>query len=132
VITLMYKEFFLQFVQNNGIVTHFINEKNGVAREMNRALLKKVRYLLSNASLDKLFWAEAIVYASHLLDSLPMTATGGKTLLKIWPVDTAHDHDLLRVFGCSAYVDVKKDMLDFNANKFVFLGFKEDLKGYKL
>jgi len=39
---------------------------------------------------------------------------------------------LLRVFGCLAYVDIKKDMLDSNMNKLVFLGYKEDLKGYKL
>jgi len=50
-----YKNSFLQFGQDNDIVTHFTNEKEGVAREMNRALLEKVRYLLSNASLDKLF-----------------------------------------------------------------------------
>ena len=42
---------FLQFSQNNGIVTHFINGKDGVAKEMNRALLEKVHHLLSNASL---------------------------------------------------------------------------------
>ena len=30
-----YKDFFLQFGQNNGIVTHFINEKDGVAKEIN-------------------------------------------------------------------------------------------------
>ena len=50
-----YKDCFLQFGQNNGIVTHFKNEKDGVAKEMNRALLEKVQYLLSNASLDKSF-----------------------------------------------------------------------------
>ena len=32
----------------------------------------------------------------------------------------------------STYVDVKKDMLDFKVNKLVFLGYKKDLKGYKL
>jgi len=44
-----YKNSFLQFGQNNG----------GVAKEINHALLEKVRYLLSNASLDKSFWAKA-------------------------------------------------------------------------
>jgi len=50
-----YKDYFQQFGQNNGIVTHFTNGKDGVAKEMNRALLEKVRYLLSNTLLDKLF-----------------------------------------------------------------------------
>ena len=44
----------------------------------------------------------------------------------------ARDHDSVRVFGCAAYVDVKKDMFNFKVNKLIFLGYKEDLKGYKL
>ena len=50
-----YKDSFPQFGQNNGIVTHFTNEKDGVAKEMNSALLEKVWYLLSNASLTNHF-----------------------------------------------------------------------------
>ena len=50
---------------------------------MNRVLLKKVRYLLSNASLDKSFWAEVIEYVSHFLNRLSMTVIGGKTPLEI-------------------------------------------------
>jgi len=50
---------------------------------MDRALLKKIHYLLSNVSLEKLFWSEAIVYASHLLNKLLTTAIEGKTSLEI-------------------------------------------------
>jgi len=95
-------------------------------------LLEKIRYLLSNASLDKSFWAEAIEYASHLLNRLSTTAIGGKTSLKIWSGGAARDHGSLRVFGYPAHVDTKKDILDSKVNKLVFLGYKEDLKGYKL
>jgi len=79
-----YKDSFLQFGQNNGIIIHLTNGKDGAVREVNRALLEKVRYLLPNTSLDKSFWAEAIVYASHLLNRLPTAVIGGKTPLKIW------------------------------------------------
>ena len=37
-----YKDSFLQFGQNNGIEAHFTDEKDGIAREVNRALLEKV------------------------------------------------------------------------------------------
>ena len=37
-----YNDTFLQFGQNNGIVIHFTNGKDGVAKEMNRALVEKV------------------------------------------------------------------------------------------
>jgi len=50
-----YKDSFLKFGQNNGIVTHFTNGKEGVAKEMYHALLEKVQYLLSNASLTNRF-----------------------------------------------------------------------------
>ena len=72
------------------------------------------------------------MYASHLLNKLPTTAIRSKTPLEIWSGGAARDHGSLRVFGYPAYVDVKKDMLDFKVNKLVFLGYKEDLKVYKL
>ena len=49
------------------------------------------------------------MYGSHLLNRLPTTAIGGKTLLDFWSGGAARDHDSLTVFGCSVYVDVKKD-----------------------
>ena len=67
-----YMDSFLQFGQNNSIEIHFTDGKDGVAREVNRALLEEVQYLLSNASLDKSFWDKTIVYASHLLNRLPL------------------------------------------------------------
>jgi len=72
------------------------------------------------------------VYASHLLNRLSMTTIGSKTPLEIWSRGAARDHGSLGVFGCPAYVDVKNDMLDSKVNKLVFLGYKEDLKGYRL
>ena len=117
-----YMDSFLQFGQNNGIIIHFINGNDGIAKEMNRALLEKVRYLLSNTSLDKSFWAEAIEYASHLLNRLPTTTIRDKTLLEIWSDGAASDHSLLGAFDCPTYVDVKKGMLNSKVNKLVFLG----------
>ena len=116
---------------NNSIETHFTDGKDGVTREVNHILLEKARYLLYNALLDKSFWAEIIEYASHLLNRLLTTAIGGKAPLKIWSGGAARDHGSLRV-DCLAYVDIKKDILDSKANKLVFLGYKEDLKSYKL
>ena len=50
-----YKNQFLRFGQNIGIDIHFTIGKHGVAKEMNRFLLEKVRCLLSNAQFDKFF-----------------------------------------------------------------------------
>ena len=72
------------FGQNNGIGIHFTVEKYGMTKKMNCSLLGKVQYLLSNASLDKLFWVEPLVYASHLMNCLSSTEIEGKTPVNIW------------------------------------------------
>ncbi|CAL9015461.1 unnamed protein product, partial [Prunus brigantina] len=78
---------FLKVCQDEGIVRHFTvretPQQNGVAERMNRTLLEKVRCMLSNAGLGKAFWAEAITYASHLINRLPAAANEGKTPMEV-------------------------------------------------
>ncbi|KAH9779930.1 Integrase catalytic domain-containing protein [Citrus sinensis] len=106
--------------------------QNGVAERMNHTLLEKVRCILSNAGLDKKFWAEAMSYASHLVNWLLSAAVGGKTPMKMWSGKHAQDYDSLRIFGCPAYYHVKDGKLDHRARKAIFVGFKGGVKGFKL
>ncbi|KAH9753660.1 hypothetical protein KPL71_015154 [Citrus sinensis] len=127
---------FLQVCQNEGIKRHFTvrhtPQQNDVAERMNRTLLEKVRCMLSNAGLDKKFWAETVSYASHLVNRLPSAAIGGKTPMEMWSGKHAQDYDSLRVFGCPAYYHVKDGKLDPRARKSIFVGFKGGVKGFKL
>ena len=84
--------------------------------------------MLSNALLDKSFLAEALKYASYLMNSLSLTTIGGKTLLGIWSGEAARDYSLLWVFGCPTYFRVKHDELNSRAKNFVFFG---DQKKYE-
>ncbi|KAH9761191.1 hypothetical protein KPL70_000407 [Citrus sinensis] len=122
--------------ENEGIKRHFMvrhtPQQNGVAERMNRTLLEKVRCILSNAGLDKKFWAETVSYASHLVNRLPSAAIGGKTPMEMWSGKHAQDYDSLRVFGCPAYYHVKDGKLDPRARKSIFVGFKGGVKGFKL
>ncbi|KAH9669389.1 Integrase catalytic domain-containing protein [Citrus sinensis] len=126
---------FLQVCQNEGIKRHFTvrhtPQQNGVAERMNRTLLEKVQCILSNAGLDKKFWAEAVSYASHLVNRLPSAAIGGKTPMEMWSGKYAQDYDSLRVFGCPAYYHVKDGKLDPRVRKAIFVGFKGVVKGFK-
>ncbi|KAH9682404.1 hypothetical protein KPL71_027339 [Citrus sinensis] len=121
--------------ENEGIKRHFTvrhtPQQNGVAEHMNRTLLEKVRCMLSNAGLDKKFWAEAVSYASHLVNRLPSAAIGGKTPMEMWSGKYAQDYDSLRVFGCPAYYHIKDGKLDPRARKAIFVGFKGGVKGFK-
>jgi len=72
------------------------------------------------------------VYVSHLINGLSSTAIGGKTPLEVWSVKAAQDHDLLRVFECLSYFCAKDGKVNPQAKKFVFLGVKRNMKGYRL
>ncbi|KAH9699499.1 hypothetical protein KPL71_024377 [Citrus sinensis] len=127
---------FLQVCQNEGIKRHFtvrhIPQQNGVVERMNCTLLEKVRCMLSNTGLDKMFWAEVVSYASHLVNRLPSAAIGGKTPMEMWYGKHAQVYDSLRIFGCPAYYYVKDGKLDPRARKAIFVRFKGGVKGFKL
>ncbi|BBG99268.1 transposable element gene [Prunus dulcis] len=102
---------FLKVCQDEGIVRHFTvretPQQNGVAERMNRTLLEKVRCMLSNAGLGKAFWAEAITYASHLINRCLLLRMRAK---RPW----------------------RESKLDPRAKKALFMGFSTGVKGYRL
>ena len=127
---------FLKLCQDEGIVRHFTvrgtPQQNGVAERMNRTLLEKVRCMLSNAGLDKKFWAEAVTYAGHLINRLPTVANDGKTPMEVWSGKPATDYHYLHIFGCPAYYHVRESKLDPRAKKAIFMGFSDGVKGFRL
>ncbi|KAK8948464.1 hypothetical protein KSP39_PZI005002 [Platanthera zijinensis] len=99
---------------------------------MNRTLVEKVRCMLSNAELGRIFWAEAIDYACHLVNRLPSAAIGKKTPKEMWSGHPARDYIHMKVFGYPAYYRIKNDKLEPRAKKAIFIGFRRGVKGYKL
>lgn len=77
--------------------------------------------MLSNAGLSKAFWAETVMYASHLINQLPSATIGGKTPMEAWYGKPTNDYDSLHVFGSIAYYHVKESKLDLRAKKALFL-----------
>ena len=127
---------FSYFCKKEGISRRFTvrdtPQQNGVAERMNRTLLDKVRCMLSNAGLGKKLWAEAIMYASHLINRLPSAALNRKTPLEVWSGKPINDYDTLRVFGSTTYYHVKESKLDPRAKKALFMGVTLGVKGYRL
>ena len=74
--------------QNESIKRHFTvrytSQQNGVAEHMNCTLLEKIQCMLSNACLDKKFWAETMSYTSHLINRLSSVAIRGKNPMEMW------------------------------------------------
>ncbi|KAG8477963.1 hypothetical protein CXB51_027628 [Gossypium anomalum] len=103
-------------------------QQNGVAERMNRTIIEKVRCMLSNANLQKSFWAEAASTACFLINRSPSVAIEKKTLQKVWSGNPANYFDL-KIFGCPAYAHVDNGKLEPRSIKCVFLGYKAGVKG---
>jgi hypothetical protein len=129
---------FEEFCKKCGIArqktTPYTPQQNGVAERMNRMLMEKARCMLSGVGLGQEFWAEAVGTACYLVNRSPSSALDDKTPQEVW---TGKEPSLthLKVFGCDAYVHVPKEnrsKLDKKAEKCIFIGYKDGLKGYKL
>ena len=93
-----------------------------------------VRCMLHLKKLPKGFWSDAVACAFYLLNRCPTSSVLGKipreacTRLK-----PSIEH--LRVFGCIAYAhvpDVLRKKLDDKAENYIFIGYSQVTKGYKL
>eukprot|EP00253_Pinus_taeda_P021482 PITA_21482 len=101
---------------------------------MNRTLLERARCMLSNAGLPKELWTEAVATACYVINRSPSTAIDCKVPQEVW---TGHpcDYSKLRVFGCDAYALVPKHQrtkLDLKSKRYVFVGYGDGTKGFRL
>lgn len=126
---------FNQYCRKEGILRHLTvpgtPQQNGLAERMNRTLLERVRCMLTNVGLPRIFWAEAVKTASYLINRCSSTAIDLKTPQEAWS-GRSSDYSHIRVFGCTAYAHSKEDKLQPRAKKCIFLGFPEGVKGYRL
>ena len=106
-------------------------QQNGLAGRMNRTILERVRCILNTTGLSRKFWAEVVKIACYLINLCPSTALNFKTLHEVW-TGSAANYKGLKVFGCSAYAHIRLDKLQPRANKCIFLGYPEGIKGYRL
>lgn len=109
-------------------------EQNGKKERMNRTIVEKIRCLLSDAGLNKSFWAEAANTAVFLINRTPCDSLAGKCPEEVWS-QSKIDLSNLRVFGCLAMVHVPKQKrlkLDSKSIKCIMVGFCENSKAYRL
>ena len=87
--------------------------------------------MLSNARMNRRFWAEAANTACYLINRSPSIPLNKKTPIEVWSGMPA-DYSQLRVFGCTAYAHVDNGKLEPRAIKCLFLGYGSGVNGYKL
>ena len=126
------------YLKENGI-THqltvpFNPAQNGVAERMNRTVVESARSMLSHSNMPNEFWAEAVNTSVYLRNRSPTTALDGITPYECL-FNQKPDVANLRVFGCVSYVHVpdnQRTKLDAKSRKVIFVGYRDNTKGYKL
>jgi transposase InsO family protein len=108
-------------------------EQNGLCERFNRTIVERAKCLLFEAELDKFFWAEAVNTAVYLKNRSPASGLGQMTPFERWSgrkPDVSH----VRVFGSPAMVHIpknKRQKWDKKATKYIFVGYPENVKGYR-
>ncbi|GJX36313.1 retrovirus-related pol polyprotein from transposon TNT 1-94 [Tanacetum coccineum] len=86
---------------------------------------------LCNRELENLCTESGIARHLTVVGMPQQKAIEKKTPMEMWS-GHPNDYEMLRVFGCVAYSQVKQGKLEPRAVKCVFLGYHEGVKGYKL
>ena len=81
--------------------------------------------MLLGVGLPKSLWGEVVMNEAYLINKCPLTR------MEVWSGKPTY-YSTLKVFGALTYVHIKQDNLDARAVKFVFIGYLEGVKGYKL
>ena len=90
--------------------------------------------MLSNSSLEKNFWAEAVRTACYLINRSPTTALDCGIPEEVWTGKNLN-YSHLKIFGCEAFVHIPKEnrtKLDDKSMKCIFLGYAHEEFGYCL
>ncbi|CAB0002598.1 unnamed protein product, partial [Nesidiocoris tenuis] len=108
--------------------------QNGLAERYMRSIMEKARALIADSNQDLRMWAEAANTAVYLLNRSPAKKIPKSTPEEKWSghrVDLSH----LKIFGCPAFCHIPKanrKKLDFKSKEYVFVGYSEEIKGYRL
>ncbi|KAK9873393.1 hypothetical protein WA026_022456 [Henosepilachna vigintioctopunctata] len=101
---------------------------------MNRSIIEKSRCLLFDAGLDKSFWAEAVNTAVFLINRSVTSCLDNKTPYEVWH-SRKPNVEKLRIFGSKAMVHIPKEKRrkwDKKATSMIFVGYSENIKGFRL
>jgi transposase InsO family protein len=122
-----------QGIQMQHIVP-YTPQQNGVAERKNRTLKEMANCMIQSKGLSLKYWAEAINCANYIVNRTPTKALKNITPEEAWTKikpDVSH----FRVFGSIAWAhipDEKRKALQPKSEKCIFVGYSEDVKGYRL
>ena len=126
-------EEFNNFRKEHEIMRHkivrYTPQQKGVVERLNRTIMDRVRYQMSNGLIPENFWAEAISYIVYTLNRCPHHSTNFLASEEKWSKHLPNLQNL-RIFGCIGFIHQSQGKLKPRAIKCMFLGFIEGVKGY--
>jgi hypothetical protein len=109
-------------------------QQNGVAKRKNRTLKEMINCMIQSKGFSLKYWAKAINNANYIVNRTPTKALKNITPKEGW-TKIKPDVSLFRVFGSIAWAHIpneKRKALHPKSEKCIFVGYSEDVKGYRL
>ena len=129
---------FQNFLISSGIkhekTIPYTPEQNSVAERLNRTLIESVRCMLSDSSLPKAFWAEALATSVYVKNRSPANSLKDLTPYEaLFGLKPCVKH--FKIFGCICFSHIPKiqrQKLDFKSKKCIFVGYSSESKAYRV
>lgn len=129
---------FFDYLKSEGIMSQFSTpycpQQNGVSERANRTLQEKMRAMLKTSGLSMKYWPEALQTAVFLKNISPTKALSDMVPYEAW-TGVKPDISHLRVFGCCAYVHIRKEKtkkLGDRSRTCILVGYDDERKAYRL
>ncbi|KAL0345271.1 UNVERIFIED_CONTAM: Retrovirus-related Pol polyprotein from transposon RE1 [Sesamum radiatum] len=109
-------------------------QQNGVVEIKHKHLLQIARALMFQSNMPAMFWSEALLTATYIINRLPTHVLNWKSPFEVLRKRTP-EYTHMRVFGSLCFatnVQPHKRKFDYRAIKAVFLGYATGQKGYRL
>jgi len=110
-------------------------QQNGVVKRKNRSLEELARTMLSESSLPKYFWADAVSTSCYVMNRVLIRPILKKTPYELFN-GRKHNINHLRVFGCSCFVlnNGKENLgkFDEKADHGIFIGYSLNSHAYRI
>lgn len=120
-------------IQHQGTVA-YTPEQNGSAERENRTIVEAARSMIQAKGLPLKLWAEAVNTAVYNLNRTGPSRERLKTPFELW-FGQAAEVGKLASFGTTAYPHVpnqKRQKLDKKATKGYFVGYDQEVKGFRI
>lgn len=116
------------------LTSRYTPQQNGVAERKNRTVMDMVRFMMHSKNIPKGLWENVVSCAIYVLNRCLTRSNLEKTPQEIW-TGKKPNISYLKAFGFLVYAhvpDALRKKLDDKAEKYIFIGYSHETKGYKL